>query len=166
MDTTPTGLTTCRELLEREIARFRDYARLRCDVDRRRFRRRHLRYQRSWPLLVAALEDGVLLEYSAALHDAADGGIAFVSKQPFDMDQMVFIRLFWHDAEALRIPARVRHATPITGGILTGTEYALGDLEACELALQLERLGSDGPSDPPPEHAPITSWALLDQPSD
>lgn len=142
-----TQLDTCRALLQLEIERFGRYARLRCTADAALLRRSHIRYHRTWPLVVARLAGGGLREHSAALYDASAGGIGFMSDHSFDIDELLFVRLFWHDARALRIPAVVRHRSPGVHGVLTGAEFALDDPQACELALALEQAGA--PSPPP-----------------
>ncbi|MCG3137616.1 MAG: hypothetical protein HJJLKODD_01464 [Phycisphaerae bacterium] len=125
-------------LFEREIQRFREYAELRSTKDVLHARRRHKRVHRSWPLLIAVIRNETLQEYSAALHDASPTGIGFMSDHEFMLGERVYIKLFWHEAAALRIPSIVRHLTPHAGGLLIGTEFELADLQACEDALTLQ----------------------------
>ena len=98
----------CIDLFQREIDRFREYAQQRSGTDGLRGRRGNRRYHRSWPLSVVLCQDGSLTEYSAALHDAAECGLGFMCEQMFAVDTMLFLKLFWHEATALHIPAVVR----------------------------------------------------------
>ncbi len=129
----------CLELFKREIERFRTFARQRASADGRPIRRRHKRYHRSWPLSVATYENGCFTDHSAALYDASEAGIGYMCDQLFEKGSLVYVRLFWHEAGALRIPAIVRHVTPGPSGILVGVEFALDDAEACETALQMDQ---------------------------
>ena len=128
----------CLELFEREIDRFQRYARKRCTSAPHGVLRKHVRYHRSWPLLIATHEAGRLREHSASLHDASDEGIGFIADQFFTVGDVIFIQLFWHEASALRVPAVVRHVSSTSTGILIGCEYALANAEACERSLQME----------------------------
>ncbi len=129
-----------RALFEREIRRFQEYARLRATKDPEMRRRSQQRYHRSWPLLISHIDNGVFIEHSAALHDACDHGIGFMCDELHAMDAQLFVRLFWYDSTALRIPAAVRHVTTTPQGNLIGTEFQLHDLQACEMALYSEHL--------------------------
>lgn len=129
----------CMELFEREIERFRRFARQRSTSHPPTWRRKSRRYHRSWPLLIATCERSCVQEYSAALHDASDDGIGFMTDHMFEAGEVVYLQLFWHEAGALRIPAVVRHVNPTPQGILVGCEYALANVDACEAALQMEQ---------------------------
>lgn len=139
----------CIDLFQREIDRFRECAQQRCGTDGLRGRRKNRRYHRSWPLSVALCEDGSLTEYSAALYDASEAGMGFMCSQVFCEGSMVYIKLFWHEATGLHIPAIVRHVNPGPNGVLVGVEFALSDAGACEKALQMERLASLAMPRPP-----------------
>lgn len=128
----------CLALFEREIARFRSHARKRAGTDGPSRRRRSRRYHRSWPLMVAILEGPTLHEWSAALHDASQDGLGFMCNRLFEKQELVFVKLFWHEATALYIPAFVRHVNPGPSGVLVGVEFALSNLEACEKAFTIE----------------------------
>lgn len=127
----------CLELFENEIKRFHEYSQLRSTIDEYTFRRSYKRHHRSWPLLIASVADNCLQEYSAALHDASPEGIGFICEQHFPVDSLIYIKLFWHDATALPVPAIVRHVSPAPAGLLVGAEYALSDYSACESALTM-----------------------------
>ena len=128
----------CFELFEREITRFRGFAQQRAGHDGPPLRRRRKRYHRSWPLEVAVYENGSMQQYSAALHDASEAGMGFMSDHVFEKDTIVYIKLFWHEATALRIPAIVRHSNPVPDGAMVGVEFAIHDAGLCEASLHLE----------------------------
>ncbi len=128
----------CIALFHDEIQRFRRFARQRSTRDRVTRRRRHKRYHRSWPLLVATYRSGALVECSAALHDASPGGIGFMCERSFEPGTQIFIRLFWHEATALRIPAIVRHIARSSRGVLVGSQFDLNNVDACEAALHMD----------------------------
>ncbi len=121
-----------------EIDRFQQFASLRSEIDRRTMRRRDRRYHRSWPLLVATYHNKCLREYSAALYDASKSGIGFMTDQNFTVESLVYIRLFWHELTALRIPAVIRHVTHQPEGIIVGCEYLLSS-ENCETSLLMDQ---------------------------
>ncbi len=127
----------CFELFAREITRFRGFAERRAGHDGPARRRRRKRYHRSWPLEVTVGPHGSARHYSAALHDASEIGIGFMSDHMFEKDSVVYIKLFWHEATALRIPAVVRHSNPGPNGVLVGVEFAIHDAGLCETALQM-----------------------------
>ena len=126
----------CFELVERGITRFRSLAEQRAGHDGPPLRRRRKRYHRSWPLEVAVHEGGSMQQYSAALHDASEAGMGFMSDHMFEKDTVVYIKLFWHEATALRIPAIVRHSNPGPNGVLVGVEFAIRDAGLCETSLR------------------------------
>ncbi len=128
----------CFELFEREITRFRGFAQQRAGHDGPPLRRRRKRYHRSWPLEVAVYENGSMQQYSAALHDASEAGMGFMSDHVFEKDTIVYIKLFWHEATALRIPAIVRHSNPGPNGVLVGVEFAIHDAGLCETSLRFD----------------------------
>lgn len=88
--------------------------------------------------MVAILEGPTLHEWSAALHDASQDGLGFMCNRLFEKQELVFVKLFWHEATALYIPAFVRHVNPGPSGVLVGVEFALSNLEACEKAFTIE----------------------------
>ncbi len=128
----------CFELFAREITRFRSFAEQRAGHDGPPLRRRRKRYHRSWPLEIAVGMDGSTHHYSAALHDTSEIGMGFMSDHMFEKDAVVYIKLFWHEATALRIPAIVRHSNPGPNGVLVGVEFAIHDAGLCEASLQME----------------------------
>ena len=118
------------DLIRTEIERFADAARRRSECDPVHRRRSRRRYHRSWPL--AVLYDGV--EMSAALHNASDEGIAFLSCGPIEPGRIVFIKLFCYEESCPYVPAVVRHSTPTEHGHLIGCEFELADERGCQEA--------------------------------
>lgn len=92
--------------------------------------------------MIATLEGPTLNEWSAALHDASADGLGFMCNRLFEQQELVFVKLFWHEATALYIPAFVRHVNPGPSGVLVGVEFALSDPEACEKAFTIEEARS------------------------
>lgn len=109
--------------LLRTIAQFVEFTQQRSDVDPNRRRRQRYRHQRSWPLTILESSNASAAEMTAALHNASEQGIAFLSRRPFERGMVLLIRLFWHDEESPRIPALVRHTTPTAEGYLVGCEF-------------------------------------------
>ena len=111
------------EALEHEIARFMDAACRRAEADGMRRRRQRTRYHRSWPLAVFEPHrtDGMCI--AAALHNASNHGIAFLTHRAFDIDSTVLIRLFWHDDQSPQVPAVIRHVSATRDGYLVGCEF-------------------------------------------
>ncbi len=128
----------CFELFEREITRFRSFAEQRSGHDGLPLRRRRKRFHRSWPLEITVGRDGSAQHYSAALHDASEIGLGFMSDHMFEKDTIVYIKLFWHESTALRIPAIVRHTNPGPNGVLVGVEFAIHDAGLCEASLRMD----------------------------
>ena len=126
----------CFELFEREITRFRSFAEQRAGHDGPPSRRQRKRYHRSWPLEITVGRESSAQHYSAALHDASEIGMGFMSDHMFEKDTIVYIKLFWHEATALRIPAIVRHSNPGPNGVLVGVEFAIRDAGLCETSLR------------------------------
>lgn len=120
------------DVIRTEIERFADAARHRSECDPVHRRRSSRRYHRSWPL--AVLCDNV--DMSAALHNASDEGIAFLSCGPIEPGCMIFIRLFCYDESCPYVPAVVRHSTSTEHGYLIGCEYELADEAVCQEALR------------------------------
>ncbi len=125
----------CFKLFEREIERFRSFAVQRAGHDGPPSRRRRRRYHRSWPLEVTVGQNGSTQHHSAALHDASEFGIGFMSQCLFEKNAVVYVKLFWHEATALRIPAIVCHSKPGPNGVLVGVEFAIHDAGLCEASL-------------------------------
>jgi len=119
------------DLIRNEVERFTSVARRRSECDPVQRRRSKRRYHRSWPL--AVLHHGV--DISAALHNASDEGIAFLSHNPVAPDTVVFIKLFCYDESAAYVPAVVRHSTGTEHGYLIGCEFALTDETLCREAI-------------------------------
>ena len=128
----------CFELFQREITRFRSFAEQRAGHDGPPSRRRRKRYHRSWPLEITVGRESSAQHYSAALHDASEIGMGFMSDHMFEKDTIVYIKLFWHEATALRIPAIVRHSNPGPNGVLVGVEFAIHDAGLCESSLRFD----------------------------
>jgi hypothetical protein len=119
------------DLIRTEIERFAEAARHRSECDPAHRRRSRRRYHRSWPL--AVLSNGV--DMSAALHNASDEGIAFLSCGPIEPGSVVFLKLFCYDESRLYVPAVVRHSTGTEHGYLIGCEFALTDETLCREAI-------------------------------
>ncbi len=130
-------LTAVADLMRREIDRFICAARERCEYDIDTRRRAMRRYHRSWPLLVNQPGSGE--DLSAALHSASANGIGFLCDHAFALDEIVLIKLFWHEESALRVPAVVRHATSHRHAHLIGCEFAVDDPRACQASLSQRR---------------------------
>lgn len=124
-------------LLRREIDRFIQAARVRCEFDADTRRRALRRYHRSWPLLVS--DEYGSKEVSAALHDASPNGIGFLCNRPYPLDGLILVKLFWHESASPRVPALVRHVTPHRDATLVGCQFALDDQEACHAAVRARR---------------------------
>ena len=114
-------------ILREEIARFVEAAHERSEYDSSPRRRTRRRYHRSWPLLVSRGRRDESTDLSVALHNASDLGLAFLSSERFCVGETVFVKLFWHDLSAVRVPAVVRHMTRVDHGWLVGCEFHLDD---------------------------------------
>jgi len=126
-------------VVQREICRFLEAARKRSEHDghhRRRARRRHAR---SWPLLVSISGKPFEPDVSAALHNASDLGIGFLSPVSLLVGSTVYVKLFCYDDFCPRVPATVRHVTPTEHGFLVGCEFDLNNPDACNRAVELGR---------------------------
>ncbi len=137
METTVPTAEVVATLMRQEVDRFVEAAQVRAEFDIDTRRRAMRRYHRSWPLLVSEA-DGVE-EYSAALHNASSDGIGFLCECDRPLAGLVYIKLFWHENTALRVPAIVRHATDYPGGMLVGCQFALNDEAACRAGLKSRR---------------------------
>ncbi len=124
-------------ILREEIARFVVATRERSEYDADPRRRAQRRYHRSWPLLVSRGRQIEDLDLSVALHNASELGLAFLSSERFQLRETVFIKLFWHDPAALRVPARVRHMASVEHGCLVGCEFLLDDETQCKRGLDV-----------------------------
>lgn len=120
------------DVVRGEIERFADAARRRSESDPVHRRRSKRRYHRSWPL--AVLCDGE--EMSAALHNASDEGLAFLTCGPVNAGSTVFLKLFCYDESGQYVPAVVRHCTYSEHGYLVGCEFELADENLCTQALK------------------------------
>ncbi|HNO76460.1 MAG TPA: PilZ domain-containing protein [Phycisphaerae bacterium] len=118
MDTKPSSNVLIREVLLRFLA----ISQRRCDSNRTTGRRAHPRHNRTWPLAVIDTKHPGC-EEAAALHDASNGGIAFLYRRSIDVGSIVRLRLFWSDADSPLVPAVVRHRTLTDDGFLIGCEY-------------------------------------------
>jgi len=112
-------------VMSREIGRFIQAVRQRSEVDEDRRRRARKRYRRSWPMSIAFRDDCKAAEHSVALHNASELGVAFLSTRCIEENRTIYLRLFWHDEQSPRIPAVVRHITPVRDGFLIGCEFTL-----------------------------------------
>jgi len=110
-------------VIEQEIKRFMDSAVRRSEMDGVRRRRQRVRYHRSWPLAVFDPNQMPGTCVAAALHNASNQGIAFLTHRQFDIGATVLIRLFWHDDQSPKAPAVIRHVTPTVDGYLIGCEF-------------------------------------------
>ncbi len=128
-------ITDPTEVLRGEVASFIEEARRRSEVDPIHRRRADRRYHRSWPLKVLIGARDI----SAALHNASNLGLGFMSTLPVEPNTVVFLKLFCHVRGRPRVPAVVRHATPVDHGYLVGCEYLLNDVQLCDQAVRLVR---------------------------
>lgn len=128
-------MSTAGVVVRREINRFVAFARQRSYLDTENRRRAQRRYHRSWPMLVRPSQGHAEDEMSVALHDASATGVGFLSSEPLSIGSRVLIKLFWHDDDAHRVPATVRHATRTSHGWLIGCEFDAADNQRCEEAL-------------------------------
>jgi hypothetical protein len=119
------------EVVRNEVARFVHAARQRSESDSVQRRRSQRRYHRSWPLVVWF--DGS--DSGAALHNASDQGIAFLSCCPMTPDSVVFVKLFGYEEGCPCVPAVVRHSTQTEHGFLIGCEFELADESLCQEAI-------------------------------
>jgi hypothetical protein len=126
-------------VVRREVDRFLEAARKRSEHDghhRRRARRRH---HRSWPLLVSVSGRPFDPEISAALHNASELGIGFLSPNNLLVGSTVYLKLFCYDDFCPRVPVTVRHVTATRHGFLIGCEFDLTNFTACCQAVELGR---------------------------
>lgn len=119
-------------LMRGEIERFMASAKVRSEVDLTTRRRAHRRFHRSWPLLISNARGSG--EISAALYNASAEGIGFLCEEPFEVGDLVLIKLFWLDEASLRVPALVRHIRPHKQALLVGCQYIVDDEAACAVA--------------------------------
>lgn len=127
-------------MIRREIDRFLEAARKRSDIHRHHHRRRaRRRHHRSWPLLVSVSGKPFEHEISAALHNASELGIGFLSPVSMLAGSTVYLKLFSYDDFCPRVPARVRHVTSTEHGFLVGCEFELADEAVCSRAIELGR---------------------------
>ena len=122
------------EILRDEVIEFLEAARRRSESDSEQRRRSVRRYHRSWPL--RAICDGV--ERSAALHNASETGLAFLSQMSLPTEAVLFVKLFCHANDRPWVPAVIRHATATEHGYLIGCEFAIDNPELCADALSRE----------------------------
>jgi hypothetical protein len=126
-------------VVRREVSRFLDAARKRSEHDEHHRRRARRRHHRSWPLLVSVNGKAFDLDISAALHNASDLGIGFLSPVSMVTGATVYLKLFCYDDFCPRVPALVRHVTTTEHGFLVGCEFELGNEAACSRAVELGR---------------------------
>ena len=115
------------EAVAEEIARFLDAAQQRCEILHSPRRRRLRHYHNAWPLEIRLNHNEPAQEFAAALHNATDVGLAFLSPRQITSGTRIFVKLFWHEADAPRVPAVVRHNTPTEQGNLVGCEFLLAE---------------------------------------
>lgn len=120
------------DMVREAVERFAEAVRHRSESDPIQRRRSKRRYQRSWPLAVRY--NGA--QMSAALHNASDEGIAFLSPGPILPGTVVFVKLFCYDDSATYVPAIVRHSTNTEHGHLVGCEFAVWNEPLCLKALR------------------------------
>lgn len=117
--------------LRREIDRFIAFLRKRSHPETPGPLRAETRYRRSWPLLIApqdrTQDRRADHHISVALSDASPSGVAFLSSQPFPLDSIVMVRLFWQDQTSPQVPAVIRHTTQTEHGYLVGAEFLVED---------------------------------------
>ena len=126
-------------VVRREVSRFLEAARKRSEHDTHHRRRSRRRHHRSWPLLISVNGKPFDSDISAALHDASDLGIGFLSPVSMMIGATVYLKLFCYDDFCPRVPAVVRHVTKTKHGFLVGCEYELGNEAACNRAVELGR---------------------------
>ena len=119
------GLTTSSAVQAREVLlRFLTLSQRRCDATSASGVRVHHRHKRTWPLSIVDPRDPTR-EESAALHDASNGGIAFLFRRSIDVGSIVRVRLFWSDDTCPLVSAIVRHRTLTNDGFLIGCEFLI-----------------------------------------
>ena len=117
--------------IRREIDRFIAFLRKRSHPETPGALRAETRYRRSWPLLIAP-QDRTRDRHTdhhvaVALRDASTSGLAFFASQPFPLDSIVMVRLFWQDQTSPPVPAVIRHTTQTEHGYLVGAEFLVED---------------------------------------
>ena len=113
--------------LRREIDRFIAFLRKRSHPETPGPLRAETRYRRSWPLLIGQQGRHPDDHVAVALSDASPSGVAFLASQPFPLDSIVMVRLFWQDQTSPPVPAVIRHTTQTEHGYLVGAEFLVED---------------------------------------
>jgi len=126
-------------VVRREVSRFLEAARKRSEHDGRHRRRARRRHARSWPLLVSINGKPFEPDVSAALHNASDLGVGFLSPISMLVGATVYVKLFCYDDFCPRVPAVIRHVTSTEHGFLIGCEFDLVNEVACNRAVELGR---------------------------
>jgi hypothetical protein len=120
-------------IMSREISRFIDSAarggRSELYVNRRSAARVH----RSYPLLVARVDDGRGRDYSVTMANVSKEGVGFYCDTGFPVGSILGVKLFWSDPHSVRVPLLVCHNLITTRGVLVGGRFAIDDAAACEL---------------------------------
>lgn len=132
-----TAAGTLVDHIRREIAKFVAITRRRSEGDLYLGRRSTRRHYRTWPLLISPLDGANEGDVSVALYNASDSGVAFRTVRAFRREQLIAVKLFWHDPRGYRVPAVVRHCEKTDHGFIVGCEFVLSDPElaarACDL---------------------------------
>ncbi len=121
------------EALRREIDRFMQAAVKHGQSDLYQNRRSSLRYHRSWPLLVAAVEMPEMDDLSVTLSDVSADGVGFFCDRSLPEGMLLGVKLFWMDPNSPRVPAIVRHQQITQQGFLVGAQFLFDDPTARDM---------------------------------
>lgn len=130
------GLAThpLADMMQREISRFVETSiPFRRNLSLSYNRRGVKRHDRECPIFVAILKDSPPDDIAATLRNISDKGLGFHCDVGLRKGTLISVKLFWSDANAPRVPARVRHCDIEQEGFLIGAEFALDDVEACKI---------------------------------
>jgi hypothetical protein len=133
-------------VVRREVSRFLEAARKRSEHDEHHRRRARRRHHRSWPLSISVNGKPFDTDVSAALHDASELGIGFLSPVSMLAGSTVYLKLFCYDDFCPRVPALVKHVTRTKHGFLIGCEYDLSNEHTCNRAVELGRRSRQCPA--------------------
>lgn len=127
------GQNGITHVMEREITRFVEGASKIAQSSLYRNRRSATRYHRAVPILFMRVDSGPGNDESATLRDVSTDGLSFFCDCGLSIGAILAVKLFWSDAESLRVPAIVRHCDITQQGFLIGAEFAARQPEACRL---------------------------------